>query len=230
EAGSRPQEVARAKAELAEAEAAADNARRTFTRQKELARRDTASQQALDDARGALNRADARAAAARESLALMVAGPRKEDIAAARAQLAADHATVSLIHRRLQDATLAAPADGVILTRAREPGAVLLPTSTVYSMALTTPVWVRTYVSESDLGRVHPGMAATVTTDSAPDHAYTGQIGFISPVAEFTPKTVETPELRTSLVYRLRVVVENPDEGLRQGMPVTVTLDTGGAG
>jgi HlyD family secretion protein len=84
---------------------------------------------------------------------------------------------------------------------------------------------VRTYVNERDLGRIRPGMAAQVATDSAPDKPYRGHIGFISPTSEFTPKTVETRELRTDLVYRLRVIVDNDDGRLRQGMPVTVTLD-----
>ncbi len=118
-----------------------------------------------------------------------------------------------------------APSDGVILTRAREKGAIVSSGETVFTLTLASPVWVRTYVNEHDLGRIHPNMPATVTTDTAPDKKYPGRIGFISPVAEFTPKTVETRELRTNLVYRLRVLVENPDNGLRQGMPVTVTLD-----
>jgi HlyD family secretion protein len=83
-------------------------------------------------------------------------------------------------------------------------------------------VWVRSYVAETELGRIHPGMKVKVTSDTKPDHAYDGTIGFISPVAEFTPKSVETPELRTDLVYRLRVVVATPGPDLRQGMPVTL--------
>jgi HlyD family secretion protein len=79
-------------------------------------------------------------------------------------------------------------------------------------------------VPEPELGLIHPGQPALVVTDSRPDRPYEGQIGFISPVAEFTPKSVETPELRTDLVYRLRVVVDDPDPGLRQGMPVTVRI------
>jgi HlyD family secretion protein len=83
-------------------------------------------------------------------------------------------------------------------------------------------VWVRRYVAETELGRIHPGMKVKVTSDTKPDQAYDGTIGFISPVAEFTPKSVETPELRTDLVYRLRVVVATPGPDLRQGMPVTL--------
>jgi len=84
-------------------------------------------------------------------------------------------------------------------------------------------------VAEADLGRVAPGTAVKVTTDSRPDHPYHGVIGYVSPSAEFTPKNVETADLRTDLVYRLRVVVSDADSGLRQGMPVTVAL-AGSAG
>ena len=115
-------------------------------------------------------------------------------------------------------------------TRARERGAIVSPGETVFTLTLSSPVWVRTYVNETDLGRVQPDMPAYVTTDSAPKKFYTGHVGFISPTAEFTPKSVETRELRTDLVYRLRIVVDNPDGALRQGMPVTVRFDKGGGG
>ncbi len=124
----------------------------------------------------------------------------------------------------LADTAIAAPADGTILTRIREPGAIVGAGASVYTLALDRPVWVRAYVAEPDLGRVHPGQRALVYTDSRPDAPYPGQIGFVSPTAEFTPKSVQTTELRTDLVYRLRVVVGEPDDGLRQGMPVTVRI------
>jgi len=111
--------------------------------------------------------------------------------------------------------TLAASTD-----LASEPGAIVAAGETVYAITITSPVWVRSYVAEPDLGRIQPGMVVEVRTDSG--KTYSGQIGFISPVAEFTPKSVETRELRTSLVYRLRVVVNGDTNGLLQGMPVTV--------
>jgi HlyD family secretion protein len=230
EAGSRPAEIARAKAELAESLAAAENARLILQRRQTLVVSDTVSQQALDDAQAALRQAEAEAEAQRETLTLLREGPRQEDIEAARAQLRADMATIDLIRRRLEETDLKAPSDGTILTRVREPGAVVLPTSSIYTLALVDPVWVRTYVPETELGRVVPGMAADVTADSLPGKAYRGQVGFISPSAEFTPKSVQTPELRTDLVYRARVVVDAPDQGLRQGMPVTITLRPGPPG
>jgi HlyD family secretion protein len=114
----------------------------------------------------------------------------------------------------------------VLLTRIAEPGAIVAAGQTVATLSLNDPIWVRAYVPEPDLGKIWPGMPAEILTDSRPDRPYKGHVGFISPEAEFTPKNVETPRLRTDLVFRLRVVADNPDEGLRQGMPVTVTLDT----
>jgi HlyD family secretion protein len=118
-----------------------------------------------------------------------------------------------------------APTAGVILTRIREPGSVVNPGDPVYTISITSPVWIRAFVSEPQLGQICYGMTATISTDTPGAKNYTGKIGFISPIAEFTPKTVETTKLRTDLVYRLRIYVDNPDCTLKQGMPVTVKLD-----
>jgi HlyD family secretion protein len=225
EAGSRPQEIASAQADLAAAEAVLANAKTVFKRQDKLAKTSAASRQALDDAESALRQARAHRDAASEALDLVRAGFRDEEIAAARASMKGEEATVALAERRLNDAKLNAPAAGTILTRIKEPGAVIASGTPVFSMSMTDPVWVRAYVSETDLGRIHPGQKARIVTDSRPDAPYAGHVGFISPTAEFTPKSVETRDLRTSLVYRFRVVADNPDQGLRQGMPVTVILD-----
>ena len=98
------------------------------------------------------------------------------------------------------------------------------PQQPVYTLALTDPLWVRAYVPGPELGKLRPGMRAVVTTDSYPDARYRGWIGFISPTAEFTPKAVETTEVRTSLVYQVRVFVCNPQDQLRMGMPATITI------
>lgn len=116
------------------------------------------------------------------------------------------------------------PSDGVILTRIREPGSVVNAAEPVYTVSISHPIWVRAFVDEELLGLVYPGMRAEVFTDTPGGKSYQGRVGFISPVAEFTPKTVETTQLRTDLVYRLRIYVENADKGLRQGQPVTVKL------
>lgn len=228
EAGSRPAEIERAKADVAAREAARENARGVFTRQEELSKKDFASRQAYDDAAAALRSAEAQLKSNEEALKLIVEGPRKEEIAAARAARDAAAAQKQIAETALGDAQLYAPADGIILTRAAEPGAIMAPGSTVYTLSLQKPVWVRAYISEPQLGLIHPGAAVRVFTDTRPGAPYEGQVGFISPVAEFTPKSVETPELRADLVYRFRVVVTNADAALRQGMPVTLRL-TGAA-
>ncbi len=222
--GSRPQEIAQAKAALAEREATLANANSLVERRQALVKEGVTSRQSYDDAVAAQREASARAAAARESLNLVNAGFRIEDIEAAKAALASAQARLEQSKTSLADSELIAPDNGVVLTKVREPGAIVMAGASVYTLSLIDPVWVRAYVSEPDLGRIAPGMKAEVITDSAPDKPYGGQIGFISPVAEFTPKTVETPDLRSDLVYRLRIVVANPDQRLRQGMPVTVRL------
>lgn len=228
--GSRPEEIAQAEALVAERQAAVDNARRLFERQARLRRSGTASQQAYDDAKARRSEAEARLKSARETLDLARQGFRTEDIAAASATLEIARARRDRAQTALDDTELHSPASGIVLSRIREPGAIVAPAAPVYTVSLSEPVWVRTYVREPDLGRVRPGMKALVTTDTRPDLPYQAHVGFISPVAEFTPRNVETADLRTDLVYRLRVIVDEPDTGLRQGMPVTVTLLTAGTG
>jgi len=225
ETGNRPQEIAQARSLVREREAAAVNAERLFKRAEELLADKGVSTQERDTAEANHQEAQARLKSARDNLALLEAGFRSEDISQAKADLAQTEATLATASLQLQDTVLTAPSDGVILTRAQEAGAILQTGSPVFTLSLVTPVWVRAYVHEPDLGRIHPGMKVEVRTDSVGGKPYKGQIGYISPRAEFTPKTVETTALRTSLVYRLRIIVENPDDGLRQGMPVTVNLD-----
>lgn len=126
---------------------------------------------------------------------------------------------------RLSYTEIFAPTDGVILTRVREPGTVVNIADPVFTLSVASPVWVRAYVDEPHLGDIAYGMSAKIYTDLKDGPVYTGKIGFISPMAEFTPKTVQTTELRTDLVYRLRIYVDNPDQILKQGMPVTVKIE-----
>lgn len=223
-AGPRPAEIAQARAVLAERVADLRSDELTLARNVRLRPSDAISQAALDQARAMRDMAVARVDSARAALRLLEQGTRPEDIAAARATLRAADANLARAKTSVRDTQLIAPANGVVLSRVREPGAIVSPSDVVYVLSLKEPVWVRAYVGEPNLGKLHPGMSVQVISDSAPNHPYQAKIGFISPVAEFTPKSVETPELRTDLVYRLRVVIEHADAGLRQGMPVTVRI------
>lgn len=225
QAGSRPEEIRQAQADVRAAQARLTNAETTYRRTLSLESAKAASQQAVDDARAALDAARADLKVAREALELAQVGPRREDIEEAQARLKAEQARLALAREVLKDASLFAPADGVIRSRLLQPGDMASPQKPVLTLALNNPLWVRVYVPETRLGQVVPGMPARVSTDSFPDKSYTGWVGFVSPTAEFTPKNVETPELRTRLVYQARVFVCNPSQELRLGMPATVTLD-----
>jgi HlyD family secretion protein len=224
EAGNRPEEIAQIEALVAEREAIVTNTKVTLDRAMQLLKTSTGTQKTYDDALAANRQAEAQLNSSRQALRLMKIGFRKEDVDAARGQLAERDALLQATQRQLVDADLNAPSAGVVLSRVREAGAIVNVGETVYVLSLTTPVWVRTYVSEVDLGRIRPGMDVEIKTDTPNVKPRKGRVGFISPTAEFTPKTVETRELRTALVYRVRVVAEDPDGVLRQGMPVTVTL------
>ncbi len=140
------------------------------------------------------------------------------------ANLKAAEAQLGIARKNLSDTEAYTMQDGTVLTRVREPGTVLNPTEPIYTISILDPVWIRAFVDEPHLGQIYPGMPADIYTDTPDGKVYHGQVGFISPVAEFTPKTVESTSLRTDLVYRLRIYVNNPEWGLRQGMPVTVKL------
>jgi HlyD family secretion protein len=149
----------------------------------------------------------------------------KAKFEAARATCEAADAAVALAQREFDDTRLYAPSDGTVENRILQPGDMASPSAPVFTIALQSPLWVRTYVPEREVGRVRLGLSATISTDSYPGSVYQGWIGFISPTAEFTPKTVETPELRTALVYQMRVYVCDARGELRLGMPATVQID-----
>jgi len=226
--GSRPEEIAQARDLVEQRQATVERTRLEFRRAQALIGRQALAKQDYDLTSASRREAEAQLASAQEALRLAELGPRIEDKDVAWAQLASEQTAVSQAERRLQDSTLVAPGDGIILTRAREVGAIVQPGETVFTLTLSSPIWVRTYIPEPELGLVQPDAAVTVLSDSQPDRPYHGHVGYISPAAEFTPKPVETPELRTRLVYRVRIVVDDPDGGLRQGMPVTVRLSRSG--
>ena len=226
-AGSRPEEIAQARASVAAAEAEAELADRQWARLQATSDATAGrgvSRQDLDSAAARRKVAQAQAEGARKALALAVAGPRREDIAQAEQQLASAQAEQALIQRQIDESELHAPMDAVVRARLLEPGDMASPQRPVYTLAITQPKWVRAWVAEADLPRLQPGMAAEVAIDSQPAERIPARLGSIASVAEFTPKTVQTPDLRTSLVYELRFVVDDAQDRLRLGMPATVHL------
>ncbi len=222
--GNRPQEIEEARATVHERQATFDNAKTTLLRREKELKVSSTSQESYDTALSEKLQSEALLKNAQEALSLTEEGFRQEDITAAQAAVDAAKARLQSAEINLKDTEVLSPDEGIMLTRVSEPGEIVTPESVVYTLSLNKPVWIRAYVAEPHLGNLKPGMEAFVTTDSHPDTPFKGQIGFISPQAEFTPKTVETPELRTDLVYRLRVLVDDPKGQLRQGMPATVHI------
>ena len=223
--GSRPQEIARAEATMEGLRAIYQNDRTNYARTLSLIPQGVASVEDRDDAQARVRAARGNYQAALQAYRLAVEGPRHEDIVAARSAYDAAVAAAALASRELADTSLYAPADGVVENRILEPGDMASPSTPVYTIALTSPLWVRAYVPETDLGKLALGMPAEITTDSFPGRRYRGWVGYVSPTAEFTPKTVETPALRTQLVYQVRVYACDSHGELRLGMPATVAID-----
>lgn len=222
--GFRPQEIAIAEASVKQTDAVLAFAQSEYARQKAVVHTGASTRQSLDQSQSSLDQAKAQSLSARQDLSLKREGFRAEDIAAAMARVENAEATLREAETALEDCRLISPSAGIILARVKEPGSMVSPASPVYAVSLTQKQYVRAYISETELAEARPGRSVTVACDSC-KKTYHGTIGFVSQKAEFTPKSVETTDLRTDLVYRVRIIVGDSDESLRQGMPVTIHLD-----
>ena len=230
QAGSRPQEIAQAKAVVAQQQA---NVNIASARLKRLQSVDSktqgkgVSQQDIDEAGDQVAALQATLAQGKASLALVEEGPRKEDIDQARAQLQVLTSQQALLAEQVSRTVLLAPSDGEVRARLMEPGDLATPQRPVITLALTSPKWIRVYINETQLATTRVGEAVDVHVDGL-NKTIKGTISFISSVAEFTPKNVQTEDLRTSLVYEVRVRVDDADNTLKLGMPATVMLVNNG--
>jgi HlyD family secretion protein len=218
-AGSRPQEIARAKAAVAAARAEADRLSREYSRAETLLEREAIARQEFDRAKAAFDVAEERHKEARENLLLVEEGPRREQIEQARARVRQAKEALELARTRLSYATVASPLSGIVLSKNVEPGDYVAAGTPVVTIGDLADVWLRAYIEETDLGRVKTGQPVDVTTDSYPGKTYAGRISFIAPQAEFTPKSVQTRKERVKLVYRIKVAIANPSMELKPGMP-----------
>jgi HlyD family secretion protein len=217
-AGSRAEDLRRAEDQMAQAQAELDAARRDLDRLSGLADRGSATEKSRDDAATRREIAERAVAAARAQLDKLVAGPRRQEIEAARAQRASAEAMVAAVEQQITDATVLAPTDGVVTSRVAEPGEVLPPGSTISVITDLARPWLTVWIDEPSLSRVTLGQSVTVRVDGS-DQDFEGTISFISPVAEFTPKNVQTPDERAKLVFRVKVRLDNPDGIFKPGMP-----------
>jgi HlyD family secretion protein len=222
--GYRVEEIAQSRATVRQRDADLVNARVTLERLQNLVVQGVVTHQQIDDAEARVRQSDAQLAGAKEQLNLMVHGSRVEDIESQQAALASAEARLAKAKTALEDTSLLAPSRGIVSVRAREAGAIVQAGQTAYTLVLNEPVWIRAYVAQPRLGRIKPGMPVKIEVDSMPGEQYAGTVGFIAPDAEFTPKTVQTEQVRDDLVYRIRVIANDPDNVFRQGMPVTVRV------
>ncbi|MDR2697522.1 MAG: secretion protein HlyD [Holophagales bacterium] len=220
--GNRAEDVAQAKAKMEASDAALINAQQQYDRVSALIPSGIVSQDQVDTLKAARDLAAANLRAAEEQYKALGVGFRAEEKAESDGLLKQAQANLEISRLAVQDATLRAPSDGYILTRAIEKGMMVQAGTSAFSLSLTSPVWIRAYVDEPQIGLFNTGTKVILYTDSRPKQPYHGTVGFVSPTAEFTPKSVETADLRTALVYRIRIVVDDPDAMLRQGMPITV--------
>ena len=224
EKGYRQEEIAKAQALFLEKEVDLKKAQTDLKRYEKLLSSHSVSQQNYDDIKAAYDNANALYLYAKSSLDLLKNGYEKEDILAAKAQLDYLMAQKNEQEINLHDTKIYAPSNGTLLTRVYEPGSIVNSSQVVVEMAKDDEYWVRSYMSEKYLGFIKQGMKALVYTDSRKGKAYEGTVSFISPLAEFTPKNVQTEDLRTDLVFRFRIILKEHDDMIRQGMPVTIEL------
>jgi HlyD family secretion protein len=253
-AGSRAQEIAGAEANLMSAKADAERAKADYERYARLFQRVNVSAQQYDAAKTAKEMAEARVQLAEEQLKLVRegprkeeieqtraalnqakeryklvrAGPRKEDIDQARARTEAARQALALAQTQMSYATLITPMAGVVLSKNIEPGENVVPGTPVITIGDLENVWLRAYITETDIARVRVGQRATVTTDTYPDKKYEGRISFIASKEEFTPKTVQTEKERVKLVYRIKIEIKNPSMELKPGMPADAAIQLEG--
>lgn len=225
-AGSRVQEIQAAKQTLIDAQADLELKRAEFRRRRALLAEQGVSREDVDNAASQLKRAQATYERVKQTHDQVVEGTRKEEIAVRRANLESAREALQMSRVKLNYTVLSAPVSGVVLVRQAELGEVVSAGTPVVTVADVDHLWLRGYLNETDLGRVRWGQSATVHTDTYPDKAYQGRVSFISSQAEFTPKSVETHKERVTLVYRIKIDMDNPNHELKPGMPAEAVIDT----
>lgn len=223
--GSRPAEIEAAEADVADKLAARDLARRELERQEALLAKKVGTPRDVDRAKTEALRAEALWTAARERLDLARQGFRRKQTEQARSEVSRARAVLEQSATLAREGEIRAPADAVVLHRLAEPGQLLGPGQPGITLGFTSRLYVRTFVPETKLGRVRPGLSARVFVDAYPGRSFAARVAEISPDAEFTPKAVETREERVNLVYGAKVdLVEGWSEPLVPGQPADVEI------
>jgi HlyD family secretion protein len=218
-AGSRVQDIEAARQSIIDAQADLDQKKKDYARYEALYQKGEIAGQTRDAAATAVTRAEATLNRNNDIYSELVEGTRKEELAVDRSMVREAQRELDMAHIRLGYTILRAPFTGVVLVREAELGEVVSPGTPIITLADLHNIWLRVYVPETDLGEICWGQPADIRTDTYPGKVYHGRIAVISSEAEFTPKSVQTEEERVTLVYEVRIDVENPNEELKPGMP-----------
>jgi HlyD family secretion protein len=224
--GSRIQEKKSAEQAVIDAQATLAQSKADFQRFQSLYEKDETPAQTRDSYAANLKRAQAAFERARQNLDLVNEGVRKEQIAINQAGIRTARQTLELSRTRLGYTSLYAPTSGVVLVRNAEIGEVMAPGTPVVTIADLDHLWLRGYLSETDLGKLKLGQPVEVKSDTFPGKSYRGKVSFISSQAEFTPKSVETHKERVTLVYRVKIDLDNANHELKPGMPADAFIRT----
>jgi HlyD family secretion protein len=225
-AGSRSQDIEASRQSILDAQADLEQKKKDFARYDALYEKDEISAQVRDQAATNLARAEAAVDRAQQVYDELVEGTRKEELAVEQANVLQAKENLEMSHIRLSYTVLRAPFDGVILVRQAELGEVVTAGTPIITLADLDHIWLRVYVPETDLGKVRWSQEVEVRTDTYPGKSYRGHVSFISSEAEFTPKSVQTEKERVTLVYRIKIEVENPSYELKPGMPADAYIKT----
>ncbi|MGH7402769.1 MAG: HlyD family secretion protein [Candidatus Rokuibacteriota bacterium] len=224
-AGARRQELEDARAALQSATATREWTERDYRRAEGLFRQTLIAAQEVDRARQAYEVAAAQEKSARQKLLLLEAGPRPDQVEAARGQLAQARNALEMARTRLDEMTIVSPLDGVVLRKNLEVGEIAAPGVPILTLMKPSDIWVRAYVPEEDIGRIKIGSPARIAVDAYPARRFPGRITEIASEAEFTPRNVQTRKERINLVFRIKIAVDNPEGILKPGMPADADID-----
>ncbi|HEY6953564.1 MAG TPA: efflux RND transporter periplasmic adaptor subunit [Bacteroidota bacterium] len=217
--GARSEDVQQAHDALKQLESSAKNAAEDYNRMKELYASKSITKKQYDDAESRYTITKAQLNSARENLKKMERFARPEDLAAAKARLDQAKASADLLRKQINDACILAPVAGTVTNKPVEIGELVGIGSTIVTISQLETLNLMIYVSDSELGKVKLNAPADIVIDTYPDKSYPGRVIYISPIAEFTPKNVQTKEDRTKLVFGVKLEVDNREGALKAGMP-----------
>lgn len=223
--GSRPEEIRQSKSDLESNEADLRQAENELTRAESLFKAKTTTQADLDAARANRDRFKGRVASSRAHFDMMEIGSRPEDIALAEANVIEARGKLAEIDANLEESKVIAPERAVVEVVAVRQGDLVVPNTPVIRVLRAADLWVRVYVPETQLGKIHLGQKASITMDAYPNRRFSGTVFQIANESEFTPRNVQSVDERRYQVFGVKVRVDDSEGVFKAGMAAQVYLE-----